>query len=1086
MEFYHALSRVLKLANELDKYENIQEVSHYEKEKTRNNFIEKLIYFLNIQVKNKESNNFRIYFIEYLSQLITSSLTYCSYNQKSEIKYLVKEIIHNTNALEKINVCKDNLKNLKDEDDNKANREHINNKPNIFNNKNNLKENEKNDLSLNVKEKAFNQKCYFPQNVSRIDLLQKRNNIPNNITSDNPKNFYSNKINQNVCNLNDFINKNDFILQNKKNNANIYLNEENIFNKNIKQEIVENKHKKYNDYNNEEYIVNNIKKNNSDNNESIKNNSNKIDININNNFEKNGGKEPIIKEHHNKKINTYFSKEDNFKDNIINNNDLVLAYNLNRLEESKKRNQFNSKTNITNKAYKFQKEIDFFYQELFKDNISRYFINSIIYKRNNINRICSSIFNLIENNKMEYIEQIYKEKLTTLVCILFIFAKGLRTRMNNYIFRADSEIDKKLIKYLRQNILIQNNPKDMDFTQNKINVFTKDFCKNLFLENKVEGKYIIFTAYTFLVILRLLRNYSRGNEKQFFDELLEKEYIISFKLNFILKHQEFYNAISTDFIEIYHGLHFINVFYSEIFYQNNENNRIRKDDKINKYVFGKNRFVLSFEKNCDFNIDILFSKIDNEIYKEVMEKIGHFYNINQFEYNDINDLIYYSTNNSINKEDNFIFNLVEHVCNKKRYIYNNFNDYINNLKSLEYEIFYYGKNILNKSKRTRIENYSINETQRNVFFSLLNKINKKINPRYLDKFELFPYGSITQFLGGNNSDIDIYLHINDKMKDNREKIYFLNALEKTIANIIKEPPKTVISRRLCLISFKYSFKEGKKVDFDISLMGFCPYIHSTLLRAYSLMEPRFSLLAITLKRFISIIKIKNYENRQYFLNSFSWMILLITFLQDIIKPQILPKILSNGNNFISNTVIPYGNYNEKYMIKNFSSFVQNIKDENTRIPECLFNNKLLKKIYQEKILKHGKNNLSCAELFLYFLEFVIYYFKSDSVYINCSVENEAYESMSCIMNNHNKNIFDERFQEYFKYKYFKSVNYDNNNKKTRDGIFLIRDPFDPHYNPAQTLRNKYYKIFIENLQKGYSSLLKNGNKIFHLEKLNNY
>ena len=174
------------------------------------------------------------------------------------------------------------------------------------------------------------------------------------------------------------------------------------------------------------------------------------------------------------------------------------------------------------------------------------------------------------------------------------------------------------------------------------------------------------------------------------------------------------------------------------------------------------------------------------------------------------------------------------------------------------------------------------------------------------------------------------------------------------------------------------------------------------------------------------------------------------------------------------------------MIKNFSSFVQNIKDENTRIPECLFNNKLLKKIYQEKILKHGKNNLSCAELFLYFLEFVIYYFKSDSVYINCSVENEAYESMSCIMNNHNKNIFDERFQEYFKYKYFKSVNYDNNNKKTRDGIFLIRDPFDPHYNPAQTLRNKYYKIFIENLQKGYLSLLKNGNKIFHLEKLNNY
>ena len=82
-------------------------------------------------------------------------------------------------------------------------------------------------------------------------------------------------------------------------------------------------------------------------------------------------------------------------------------------------------------------------------------------------------------------------------------------------------------------------------------------------------------------------------------------------------------------------------------------------------------------------------------------------------------------------------------------------------------------------------------------------------------------------------------------------------------------------------------------------MGFCPYLHSILLRTYSLIEPRFSLLANALKKFIEIIKIKSTENKNEFLNSFSWMILLITFLQDIIKPHILPKLLSDKRNSIN-------------------------------------------------------------------------------------------------------------------------------------------------------------------------------------------
>ena len=70
------------------------------------------------------------------------------------------------------------------------------------------------------------------------------------------------------------------------------------------------------------------------------------------------------------------------------------------------------------------------------------------------------------------------------------------------------------------------------------------------------------------------------------------------------------------------------------------------------------------------------------------------------------------------------------------------------------------------------------------------------------------------------------------------------------------------------------------------------------------------------------------------------------------------------------------------------------------------------------------------------MEFIIYYFKSDSVYVNCSIENEGYESMHNILNYNDiseTNKKDERFSEYFKRTYFKARN-NNDNKKTKDGL----------------------------------------------------
>ena len=89
------------------------------------------------------------------------------------------------------------------------------------------------------------------------------------------------------------------------------------------------------------------------------------------------------------------------------------------------------------------------------------------------------------------------------------------------------------------------------------------------------------------------------------------------------------------------------------------------------------------------------------------------------------------------------------------------------------------------------------------------------------------------------------------------------------------------------------------------------------------MEPFLPLIVIALKSFVKKIGIKPLDNKGHFLNSFSWMILLLSFLQDIIKPPILPKILSDKYNSIKNIKIHYINGKNRF-IKIVSSLSSNI------------------------------------------------------------------------------------------------------------------------------------------------------------------
>ncbi len=196
-----------------------------------------------------------------------------------------------------------------------------------------------------------------------------------------------------------------------------------------------------------------------------------------------------------------------------------------------------------------------------------------------------------------------------------------------------------------------------------------------------------------------------------------------------------------------------------------------------------------------------------------------------------------------------------------------------------------------------ISKYTINENLKNIFDSLDYFLKKKL---FKYNFKLYPYGSSTEFLSDKDSDIDLYLDISN-IETKEQKLQFLYDLIHFIKYFDKSVNST-ISTRVCVITFVY-----KNINFDMSIVGYCPYLHSVLIREYSLIDPRFPLLMIAIKHLIKILKINNIaeDKNHSFLNSFSWSLLLIGFLQDIIQPPILPKLLSKSE--IMTTQTFYGN-----------------------------------------------------------------------------------------------------------------------------------------------------------------------------------
>ena len=576
-------------------------------------------------------------------------------------------------------------------------------------------------------------------------------------------------------------------------------------------------------------------------------------------------------------------------------------------------------------------------------------------------------------------------------------------------------------------------------------------------------KCTLFSLYRILIIYRIFRYKSDKTLKNWNSYYFD---VIAFKIRFILENKELYFSSSlishNDYSEIYDGLYLIKIFYSSVLKHGIKDPFIFDKKVINEdLIFCFDDYMLIDKEDVCYNEEILFNDRDNYIYKQIMEKIEYFYKLE-----DISDLMKFFNYSTLNSENsNFVFNMIELITRKYKYINNNFKTFQRNLILLEKEIYKIGKDsgifgeYLEDKDKQEVKKYKLDKKKSYIFKRVKEIISKNFDEKFKDKYSIYPIGSSTHFLGGNNSDLDTYLDLTKLSPYDRE--IFIQSLQKLFK--IKRP--LVISRRICVLTIEYN-----EMEIDISLLALCPYIHSLLFREYSLMDPRFPLVAISLKKFIKNLGLTKKGNELFnYLNSFCWISLLVAFLQDIIEPPILPKVFWHSDKKGSKIScdIEYGNfYNKRYYrpSKNSSKlreFINNIKTKNVELPSCLFNKDELRKIYDEQIGKNpNKNHMSCSEILLEFLEFIIFYFKCDIIYSDCSDKKEGFENINKLKND------ESEFGKYYNktYNYYDKVN----------GMFLIRDPIDPYYNPAQTLKDDNFEEFIEILKYGYVSLIKHG------------
>ena len=742
---------------------------------------------------------------------------------------------------------------------------------------------------------------------------------------------------------------------------------------------------------------------------------------------------------------------------------------LNQIEEQKKqspekkesieKNKQEAKNTYNNyKKYKIKKKVT---QKERLEEIIKKIENDGGIKTHLINKLKQLNANIFtyfqfDVDKLNEFNDESKEKLLTLICLFYpFFSKEQKNIIDNLICNIYS----KNITNLYICLLINNKS---NIIPNTLSLLIKEIISEkdkLLLQQEIEndiisinienqeliGHQIYIKNYQFYLLYEIFKNHSYTKIENFANKIIFKLQLILCSI-YLQTNYYPYNLIhdcvmnKKIFIKLYNQKKFDSLIKIAHNYDGDGNDN---------FYFGNFSLVQpSLSKTKIFRTNELFTEKQSKMYNYCFYQLKHFYTY------DNKDII--ALRNGGNNF-NFLLNFYEGVNYINNYKFKiPLEKYKNILLNLEKEIFdlvkdnylSYNNNVLSSFKTYKI------------FQETFNQLDKILHEKFKDKkFNLYPYGSITKLNGSITSDLDCFLQI-----DTDEKELLLSFMKELInfikTDIDKNLEDATISTRLCVITFKFN-----NILIDLNIVGYTPYLHSVLFRTYNLLDARFSMLVLCVKYIIKEIGLKTYAGETNFLNSFSWEMLIKAFLQDIIRPPILPKIIEDCDQDIINVKFGKMFFNLESGGKTLQNFINDMYNEKINVP--IIDIDKAKEIYNNTI--KIKNKMPCSELLLKFLFFVIFIFKGDSIYVNNTKEKEGFENIIGIFKP--KTIQDKKFRYYFRAKYKK---YDGKRKAKKDGIFLFRDPFDAHYNPGQSLKESHEEIFYNKMKEVYYHLMETG------------
>ena len=825
--------------------------------------------------------------------------------------------------------------------------------------------------------------------------------------------------------------------------------------------------------------------NNKQNNISVNSQQNKVNnenVNMKKNYENKNDDEYIIVNNNNNNINKINNNNSSDDDDDDDKNSLNLEKNdnINKDKKDEKSESDSDKESSSSDEKSDENKYLFEMDNLLTISIKNLFNNFQKEKQEkNFNKF---FLQLKDIPKSKNKTQIYKDKLITLICIFFPFcSKDQKNELYDFDF-IDEELkiylEKTLLYYKEENEIYKKCSNILSNIPKKKN--KNDKTKNLNFENKnllLKSEDELFILYIFLIIYKVFGSYDKENKKTFDKKYYLKEfYYISFKLYFILSHQEYYPCITDNFLEIYERLLFIKKFYTESLTNKFEKpyiiskiKNVKKEENTIGYIY--NDYILGEQKDSD--IKKLFSEDELDINEKVLNTIKHFYKIDE---DKGIDLLKFSDNPELDKKQyNFIINIVDIIYQKK---YINIKNINSNLPNLEKKIQNITKHIFNKKGDNNNQKYSRSD-KKEIFVRLIKEIKSEL--KLEENIFFYPVGSVTEFLffnEKNNHDDDLNISIDMHKLNPFGRKNALHKISKYLKDKYKiKKRKDSISKNL-IFKFKY---EDININITLIALGYGPYIHSILFRAYSLMDPRFPIVGLTLKYFLRKIGLDNTNNNHShytYTYTFIFISLLVTFLQDIIQPPVLPKIFNDKISPISFITMPFSNTSNADKFK-INTFIDELKYKPIYYPKYIFDKERLENIYNEQI-GNNKNKLTCTEIFLYFLEFLIYYFKYDTVYANTSLQFEGFDSINNILNDEDEDDEDISIKYpndiYFKEFVRNNLSIERNGKyiNKMKGFLLIKDPVNPFYNPGDILDKKKFDEFHRKIKIGHDILLDTG------------